>query len=541
MKKILCVVLMLVLAVGLCLARAEKAGEEEPLIWIPDQDLRIEAGQTVALKAHFAHSVPKVGVRVQWSSDAMTVATVNSLGRVSGVSLGDATITCEALLQNGEVLRTSTTVHVIQPMETLTLNGGEPMRIGFDTEAVIPYTYTPEEVSIPEVTWTSWNPEIATVAEDGTVRGISAGNARVTAQAADGRGASATLQVTVTPVYAEDEEISFDRDEEKQTAFHFSGESFEELYLLTAEKGSVSFETEEENQILRVKMRPKAITEDDRLLVLDRKDGAVLAETKIRVEEGTICDAQKLKVDSAELVPDAGVLTYRIQLTNRSAEEIGEIGFLVDYRDQFGDTHYLMSNADGTLTNFQYTTMFNILPGQTKPLAGKCEAFRSDDLIREVRVAVCYYRYVESGRKVYIPASPLYWFSSKSGDLDHPEKGVNYEQPDVETVDKAERISYDLRATMCDLYPYAAKPFCRSYRSGKYIAAVGEGGWAKAWKLRAQDVIYGADDLLWEEDPFFLSRAFARVYDGETVTLKVVRNGEEIELPIARNVTEPAK
>ena len=541
MKKILCVVLMLVLAAGLCLARAEKAGEEEPLIWIPDQDLRIEAGQTVALKAHFAHSVPKVGVRVQWSSDAMTVATVNSLGRVSGVSLGDATITCEALLQNGEVLRTSTTVHVIQPMETLTLNGGEPMRIGFDTEAVIPYTYTPEEVSIPEVTWTSWNPEIATVAEDGTVRGISAGNARVTAQAADGRGASATLQVTVTPVYAEDEEISFNRDEEKQTAFHFSGESFEELYLLTAEKGSVSFETEEENQILRVKMRPKAITEDDRLLVLDRKDGAVLAETKIRVEEGTICDAQKLKVDSAELVPGAGVLTYRIQLTNRSAEEIGEIGFLVDYRDQFGDTHYLISNTDGTIQNYSYTTMFNILPGQTLPLMGRCDAFRTNDIIREVRLAIFYYRYVESGVKVYIPDSQLYWYSTKTGPMERPAAPKDYLQPDVDTTDRADRITYQLRATLCDLYSYVVKPFCRSYRPGKYVAAVGADGWAKAWGLNAQDVIYGADNMLWTDDPFFLNRAFARVYDGGSVTLKVVRNGEEIELPIARNVTEPAK
>ena len=122
--------------------------------------------------------------------------------------------------------------------------------------------------------------------------------------------------------------------------------------------------------------------------------------------------------------------------------------------------------------------------------------------------------------------------------MPRPEKTEPYQEPEVETTDKAERISYNLYATMCDLYSYAAKPFCRSYHSGKYVAQVGKDGWAEGWGLIPQDVIYGADEWVWEDDPFFLNRALARFYDGEKVTLKVVRNGEEIEIPIEKKKKE---
>jgi hypothetical protein len=51
-------------------------------------------------------------------------------------------------------------------------------------------------------------------------------------------------------------------------------------------------------------------------------------------------------------------------------------------------------------------------------------------------------------------------------------------------------------------------------------------------------VVYGADNLLWEDDPFMLNRALCNIYDGKTVTLQVVRNGEEIEITAAKNTEE---
>lgn len=59
-------------------------------------------------------------------------------------------------------------------------------------------TVEPADATNKFVTWESSDTDIATVGKDGTVTAVSAGNATITATAADGSGASASCEVTVT-------------------------------------------------------------------------------------------------------------------------------------------------------------------------------------------------------------------------------------------------------------------------------------------------------------------------------------------------------
>ena len=59
-------------------------------------------------------------------------------------------------------------------------------------------TVKPADATNQDVTWESSDTSIATVSEDGTVTAISAGNATITATAADGSGVSASCELTVT-------------------------------------------------------------------------------------------------------------------------------------------------------------------------------------------------------------------------------------------------------------------------------------------------------------------------------------------------------
>ena len=59
-------------------------------------------------------------------------------------------------------------------------------------------TVEPADATNQDVIWKSSDTSIATVSEDGTVTAISAGNATITATAADGSGKSASCSVTVT-------------------------------------------------------------------------------------------------------------------------------------------------------------------------------------------------------------------------------------------------------------------------------------------------------------------------------------------------------
>ena len=501
---------------------------------IEPQEFLLAAGKSRRLTQRYDPPINGGGIALTWSSSDETIATVDANGMVVGVSAGKAIISCEARLATGGILRAQSRAEVIQPVEKVFFLREEKVTLGFGTSAALEYGILPETASVQELEWSSADEKIVSVDEHGIITGNSKGRTRITARAKDGYGASAGIDVEVSPVYAKTAEITIDSPQQVRIPVFYEGENFEEDYQVTLEGDGVTYTVEARKEVAAFYLTPNAVSEETWLIVQDRRNRQYEARILIHVTDSAIGNAQRLSVVSAELVGGSASLTYRFELANHSGEEIGEIGFLVDYRDQFGDTHYLISNTDGTIQNYSYTTMFNILPGQTLPLMGRCDAFRTNDIIREVRLAIFYYRYVESGVKVYIPDSQLYWYSTKTGPMERPAAPKDYLQPDVDTTDRADRITYQLRATLCDLYSYVVKPFCRSYRPGKYVAAVGADGWAKAWGLNAQDVIYGADNMLWTDDPFFLNRAFARVYDGGSVTLKVVRNGEEIEIPISR-------
>lgn len=62
-------------------------------------------------------------------------------------------------------------------------------------------TLLPEEATDKNVTWSSSEPHVASVNEDGTVTAIGVGTAIITATTADGTSLSATCEITVYPVY----------------------------------------------------------------------------------------------------------------------------------------------------------------------------------------------------------------------------------------------------------------------------------------------------------------------------------------------------
>lgn len=71
----------------------------------------------------------------------------------------------------------------------LTLNEGETYQLT--------YTVLPETADAPTVEWTSSNPEIATVDENGKVTAIALGSATITVKTTDGTDIAATCNVTV--------------------------------------------------------------------------------------------------------------------------------------------------------------------------------------------------------------------------------------------------------------------------------------------------------------------------------------------------------
>ena len=132
---------------------------------------------------------------VIWSSSDESIATVDSDGNVTAVSVGDAVITATAA--DGSGISASCLVTVVPtPVESITLS--ETRWIGFEGDTFTLFaSVAPYDATDASVIWSSDRPGVAEVDAYGNVRAIAQGTAVITATAADGSGVSADCHVVV--------------------------------------------------------------------------------------------------------------------------------------------------------------------------------------------------------------------------------------------------------------------------------------------------------------------------------------------------------
>ena len=127
------------------------------------------------------------------SSDAGVAKVTNTSLRAMQRGECDLTV---ASVQNPEVTETFR-VLVIQPVKKIQIDAGS-RKVAAGSTLQLKAICSPENASITSVTWTSKNPNIATVDENGVVTGLKKGSANIVATAADGSKISATAFLTVT-------------------------------------------------------------------------------------------------------------------------------------------------------------------------------------------------------------------------------------------------------------------------------------------------------------------------------------------------------
>ena len=132
---------------------------------------------------------------LKWESSDTSVATVDSeTGEVTGISRGTVTITATA--NDGQGAKATCQVEVKQQVTSIELNETE-ITLYVRDEETLEAKISPDNANDQSVTWSSSDPEVATVDQEGKVKGISKGEAVITATANDGSGVKAECKVTV--------------------------------------------------------------------------------------------------------------------------------------------------------------------------------------------------------------------------------------------------------------------------------------------------------------------------------------------------------
>lgn len=160
-------------------------------IVLDNTDLHLLKGNSVKLNATIMPE-DATDKSVIWISDETDVATVDETGKVTANNVGTATITCIAA--DGSEVKATCTISVQQPIKKIglcnvLLTKGQSLVMKPDIE--------PEDASSRNVTWSSDNPDVVTVDENGKITAKEYGTATITCIAADGSGVSDTCIVSV--------------------------------------------------------------------------------------------------------------------------------------------------------------------------------------------------------------------------------------------------------------------------------------------------------------------------------------------------------
>lgn len=146
-------------------------------VYLDQSEMTLDRGTEGQLAASIVPLDTTEDKTVTWFSSDPEVATVDAAGKVTGVKIGATTITAKV---GGHTA--SCTVTVVALIHSITLDKSE-LTLDRDATGQLAVSYDPPDTTEDKtVTWSSSNPDIATVDETGKVTAVHIGTATITAQ-----------------------------------------------------------------------------------------------------------------------------------------------------------------------------------------------------------------------------------------------------------------------------------------------------------------------------------------------------------------------
>lgn len=153
---------------------------------------------------------------VIWKSGSPEIASVDEEGRIKAVHAGTAIISVMPAV--GFAVTSTVEIKVVDEIifiEDINLDMTENELEVYETASLqLRWQTIPSDPTYPTLKWESLTPEIATVTEDGVVKGVKAGTARVKATATDGKHFTKEFTITVKPIIFI-ETLSFVKESDK--------------------------------------------------------------------------------------------------------------------------------------------------------------------------------------------------------------------------------------------------------------------------------------------------------------------------------------
>lgn len=148
-----------------------------------EEGVTVNAGDTIGLKTLVSPAESTDVKEMRFASSRPDVAEVDADGNVHGISVGKAVITVNA---GGKTAECTVEVKASVPASGIILSG-DMAEVGLGESFICHAEITPTEATNKEIYWTSSDPDIVRVNEEGEVTGRKLGAAKITASTFDGK------------------------------------------------------------------------------------------------------------------------------------------------------------------------------------------------------------------------------------------------------------------------------------------------------------------------------------------------------------------
>ena len=211
---------LFILIAFLCVCSVAYAAS--PILAFEDAEYSVTVGKTVKLKP-IAQGIDGK-LTYTWTSADESIATVSN-GTVKGISGGTVSITCTATDKEGNTYDAECSVLVIVPIKSIKADvksvtlASSPIGASMfyrEGDQLDGYYYAykptitiePEDATYKDLEWTSADPNIASVTENGVIFGEYAGTTTVTGKAKDGSKKTVQIKVNVPKCFVTEDDIT---------------------------------------------------------------------------------------------------------------------------------------------------------------------------------------------------------------------------------------------------------------------------------------------------------------------------------------------
>ena len=163
---------------------------------ISGQKETMTVGDTLTLTAEVLPATT-TNKNLAWKSSNDAVVKVDSVGGITAIGAGTATITATSRAKSS--IKTEVTITVVAKkieVESLTISGKTEVMVG---KTISLYVAALPAGASKDVTWTSSDTKIATISDNGVVTGVAEGTVKVTATSVENTAIIAEYNVTIKP------------------------------------------------------------------------------------------------------------------------------------------------------------------------------------------------------------------------------------------------------------------------------------------------------------------------------------------------------